>query len=115
MDDFFIGADDIIIPAVPSDNNIVIGARIVMTKDNQDNSSAVGHFGRVIGSTEKFIAKKKNIEERSIFKMYCTSTTANKIISFYGVTGRHNDSFLCDNIQFFAYRKTCTPSCYRTT
>lgn len=43
------------------------------------------------------------------------STTANKIISFYGVTGRHNDSFLCDNIQFFAYRKTCTPSCYRTT
>ena len=43
------------------------------------------------------------------------NTTANKIVSFYGVTDRHNDSFLCDNIQFFAYRKTCTPSCYRTT
>ena len=43
------------------------------------------------------------------------STTANKIVSFYGVTDRHNDSFLCDNIQFFAYRKTCTPSCYGTT
>ena len=44
-----------------------------------------------------------------------SNTTANKIVSFYGVTDRHNDSFLCDNIQFFAYRKTCTPSCYRTT
>lgn len=43
------------------------------------------------------------------------STTANKVVSFYGVTDRHNDSFLCDNIQFFAYRKTCTPSCHRTT
>uniref|UniRef100_UPI003519BC3A DUF6783 domain-containing protein n=1 Tax=Enterocloster aldenensis TaxID=358742 RepID=UPI003519BC3A len=24
------------------------------------------------------------------------STTANKVVSFYGVTDRHNDSFLCD-------------------
>ena len=76
------------------------------------DSVSVVRYASIIGtkSPTKWDAQptESNFQTRS-------STTANKVVSFYGVTDRHNDSFLCDNIQFFAYRKTCTPSCHRTT
>lgn len=59
--DVFIGADAIILPGVNIGNNVVIGAGTVVTKNIPDNSIVVGNPGRIIGTTEKFIEKNKQM------------------------------------------------------
>lgn len=55
----YIGEDSMILPGVHIGNNVVIGARSVVTKDIPDNSVAAGVPCRVIKSNEEYLEKIK--------------------------------------------------------
>ena len=53
----YVGEETMILPGVHIGNNVVIGARSVVTKDIPDNSVAVGVPCRVIKTTEEYFEK----------------------------------------------------------
>lgn len=55
----YIGRDSLLLPGACIGNNVVIGARSVVTKKIGDNSVAVGAPARVIKSTEEYLEKLK--------------------------------------------------------
>lgn len=56
-DNVYIGEETMILPGAHIGNNVVIGARSVVTKDIPDNSVAVGAPCRVIKTTEEYFEK----------------------------------------------------------
>lgn len=64
-DDVFIGAYAIVLPNVKIGSRVVIGAGSIVTKDIPDNSVAVGNPARVIGTYDDFVAKNKELFEKS--------------------------------------------------
>lgn len=58
-DNVYIGEDTMILMGVHIGNNVVIGARSVVTKDIPANSVAVGVPARVIKTTEEYLEKLK--------------------------------------------------------
>ena len=59
-DDFFIGANSIIIPNVTIGNKVIIGAGSVVTRSIPDNAVAVGNPVKVIGTYDDYRAKREN-------------------------------------------------------
>lgn len=57
----FVGAHSIILPNVKIGNNVIIGAGSMVTRDIPDNSVAAGNPARVIGNTDKYIEKHRNL------------------------------------------------------
>lgn len=55
----YIGEETLILPGVHIGNNVVIGARSVVTKDIPDNSVAVGVPCRVIKTADEYLKKLK--------------------------------------------------------
>jgi len=69
----FIGARTLILMNVVIGDNVIIGAGSVVTKDIPPNSIAVGIPARVVGTTDRYIAKCKNeLDTKPNFnKTYC--------------------------------------------
>ena len=57
--DVYIGTDTFILMGVNIGNNVVIGARSLVTKDIPDNSVAAGHPAKVIKTTNEYLEKLK--------------------------------------------------------
>jgi maltose O-acetyltransferase len=57
----FVGAESVILPGVTIGDNVVIGANSTVTHDIPSNSVAVGSPARVVGSTDDFIARNKEL------------------------------------------------------
>jgi len=57
--DVYIGTDTFVMMGVNIGNNVVIGARSLITKDVPDNSVAAGHPARVIKTTTEYLEKLK--------------------------------------------------------
>ena len=60
-DNVMIGANVIILPNVYIGENVVIGAGAVITKDIPSNSVVAGIPGKVIGTFDDFVEKRKQI------------------------------------------------------
>lgn len=54
----FIGAESIVLPGVTIEDNVVIGAGSLVTKNIPANSVATGNPARVIGKYDDYIARK---------------------------------------------------------
>jgi maltose O-acetyltransferase len=67
-DNVFIGANSTILPGVIIENNTIIGAGSVVTKDIPKNSIAVGNPAKVIGNITTFLSKTK--EEMSKYPLF---------------------------------------------
>ena len=57
--DVYIGTDTFILMGVHIGNNVVVGARSLVTKDIPDNMVAAGHPARVIKTTQEYLEKIK--------------------------------------------------------
>lgn len=57
----FVGANAIILPNVEIGDNVVIGAGAVVNKSVSANSVVVGNPAKVIGTTEEFIKKNREL------------------------------------------------------
>ena len=67
-DNVFIGANSTILPGVTIENNTIIGAGSIVTKDIPKNSIAVGNPAKVIGNITTFLSKTK--EEMSKYPLF---------------------------------------------
>ena len=56
-DNVYIGEETLVLPGVHIGNNVVIGARSVVTKDIPDNCVAAGVPCRIIKSTDEYLEK----------------------------------------------------------
>lgn len=63
--DVFIGYHAVVLPNVKIGNKVVIGVGSVVTKDIPDNSIAVGCPAKVIGTYDDYVAKNKELFEKS--------------------------------------------------
>lgn len=57
----FIGAGSIILPNVTIGDNVVIGAGTVVAKDIPDNSVVAGNPAKIIGQTDTYLLKNKEL------------------------------------------------------
>lgn len=57
--DVFIGAGSIILPNTHIGNKVIIGAGSVVSRSIPDNSVAVGHPAKVIGTFDDYVNKRK--------------------------------------------------------
>lgn len=74
----FLGIDTIVMPGVTIGDNVVVGARSVVTRDLPDNCVAAGVPARIIGSIDQYrskcferdvaTAKLSNVDKRSILE-----------------------------------------------
>lgn len=55
----YFGNDVLVLPGVHIGNNVIIGARAVVTKDIPDNSVAVGIPAKVIKTADEYLEKLK--------------------------------------------------------
>lgn len=65
-DNVFIGSNTVILPNIKIGNNVLIGAGSVVTKDLEDNSVYVGNPAKKISDFDKFIEKRKSINNKII-------------------------------------------------
>jgi maltose O-acetyltransferase len=55
-----------VLPNVNIGNNVIIGAGSVVTNDIPNNSLAVGNPARVIGNTQEYINKQKELMDNTV-------------------------------------------------
>lgn len=64
----FIGANSVILPNVRIGDNVIIGANSIVSKNIPENSVVVGNPARVIGKTDEYISKNKDLmKTRPVF------------------------------------------------
>lgn len=72
----FVGARAIILPNVEIGDNVVIGAGTIVNKSIPSNSVVVGNPARIIGKTDEFIRKNKELMSRShVYETYWPNKT----------------------------------------
>lgn len=83
-DNAFIGAHAIILPGVTIGNRCIVGAGAVVTKSFPDGSIIGGNPARLIGNSDDFLEKYKNIAfGRKDFengKKYCTEHYPERVL-----------------------------------
>lgn len=70
----FVGWDAMILPNVTIGNDCIIGAKSVVTKNIPSNSIVAGNPAKVIGKTNEYIEKHRNLmNEKPVFNTYWTN------------------------------------------
>lgn len=56
-DNVFLGANAVILPGITVGNNVIIGARAIVTKDVPDGMVVAGNPAKIISTVDKYIQK----------------------------------------------------------
>ena len=72
----FIGWDAIILPNVVIEDDCIVGAKSVVTKNVPKNSIVAGNPAKIIGRTDEYIEKHRNLmKEKPVFNTYWNTKT----------------------------------------